>query len=687
MKEYKTNRIKNLALVGHSDSGKTSLAEALLYQTGQLDRRGKVEDKNTVSDYHKVEKDRGISTSLSLIPVEYDDYKVNLIDTPGYFDFEAELLSAIRASEAALMVIDAQKGIEVGTEKIWSYCEKISLPRLIFVNKLEKENVNFNKVVSDLHIEFGAKVVPLTITLGEGDTFTGIIDVINKKAYEYDGYKRKEVEIPEIRLAEVEEVYNKIEEVVADTDDELMEKYFSEEAFTEEEFSKGISEAILDGKAVPLIAGSVETGAGLDILLDTIIRYMPSPDDEKANLGFRTEEGTERHPVSDDAPFSGVVFKTLLDPFIGKISLVKISSGKLTPQTKLKNLSKNVDSKPGTIFFMKGKEQIETSSASAGDIVAISKLDETETGDTLSDEKNKTTYKRVEYPKPNIFFAIQPVSKTDEEKIGNGLNKLQEEDLSFTSERSPETRQLTIGGQGNVQLEVMLERLKEEYGVSVDRVDLKIPYKETIRGNSDVRARHKKQSGGAGQFGDVAIRFEPSEEHFVFDEEIFGGAVPRNYFPAVEKGLEESMAEGVLAGYPVTGIKATLYDGSYHPVDSNEMAFKIAASQAFKQGIEQANPVILEPVMELEIRVDEANLGDVMGDLNKRRGRILGMDSDDSGNQILKAEAPYSELVEYSIDLRSMTHGQGDFSMEFIRYDQVPHEQIQEIIKEAQKES
>lgn len=683
MKVYSTDKIKNLALVGHSGVGKTTLVDALLYQTGKLKQRGTVEDKNTVSDYSQVEKERRISTSTSLIPVEYENHKINLIDTPGYFDFMGEFIGAVRAAESALLVMDAQSGIQVGTEKAWNYSERISLPRLIFLNKMDRENVNFAKAVSQLRETYGNKVIPLTITLGEGESFTGLIDVLNNKAYEYDNYERKEVPIPADRVDEVKVVYDEIAEAIAESSDELMEKFFAEEDFTHEDFLKGLSIAILEGRVVPLVAGSCETGAGIDILLDIIVEYMPAPNDERANLGFRTEEGTIRHHVDDSEPFSGVVFKTIIDPFIGNISLVKISSGKLTKETNLKNLSKGISEKIGSMFFLSGKEQIETDAASAGDIVALPRLNKTETGDTLSDEINRTTYKMVDYPKPNMFYAIEPATKTDEEKIGHGLSRLAEEDPTFTYEREPMTKQLLIGGQGNVQLDVAIDRLKEEFGVSVNVIPVKIPYKETIKGASDVQGRHRKQSGGAGQFGDVHVRFSPTDQEFVFEEEVFGGSVPRNYFPAVMKGIEEAMESGVLAGYPVTGIKAVLHDGSYHPVDSNEMAFKLAASLAFRKGIQDANPILLEPIYKVEVTVPEAHMGDVMGDLNKRRGRILGMESDDFGNQIIIGEAPYAELLDFAVDLRSMTHASGNFSMEMEKYEEVPAEISKEIIAKA----
>ena len=685
MKNYTTSKIRNLALVGHSASGKTSLAEALLYKTGAIDKKGKVEEGSTVSDYEAQEKKRGISIQTSIIPVEFEDYKINFIDSPGFFDFEGEVLQALRASEAALFVIDGENGIEVGTEKYWNYTQEINLPSIIFVNKLDKENAHFNKVVSDLHIEFGKKVTPLTLMLGEGDEFEGIIDVLDKKAYTYENGDKKEVEIPEIRLAEVDAVYEEIIEAVAETDDSLMEKFFEGEEFSESEFRKGLTEAILEGTVVPLIAGSSEKEIGLTQLLEVITRYMPSIDDEVANIGFRVKDSYEAFEPKEEAPFSAVVFKTLADPFVGKISMFKVLSGSVSKDDKILDVTKNKEVKASNLFYLRGKEQIKTDKVVAGDIGAFTKLDELSTGDTLATAANKIEYKQIKYPKPVLFYAINAVSKNDEDKISEALQRLIEEDPTFKDERNTETHQQILSGLGNVQLEIIMDKLRDNYGVNTEVVDYKIPYRETIKGNSDVQGKHKKQSGGAGQYGDVFIRFEPTEEDFIFDEEVFGGAVPKNYFPAVEKGLEESLLEGPLAGFKVTGIKATLYDGSYHPVDSNEQAFKSAARIAFKKGIEEADPILLEPVMKLEIRVPETHMGDIMGDMNKRRGRILGMDPQADGSQIIIAEAPLSEVLTYAIDLRSQTSARGSFSMDFERYEEVPKEITQKVI-EAHKE-
>lgn len=686
MKDYKTNKLRNLALVGHSGAGKTSLTESLLYFTKAINRVGKVADGNTVSDYEKQEIKRKISIQTSIIPVEYKDYKVNFIDAPGFFDFEGEVLNALRASESALFVIDGENGIEVGTEKYWKYTENISLPRIIFVNKLDKENAKFNQVVSDLHIDFSKKIIPLTLTLGEGENFEGLIDVIDKKAFKYVDGKVEEVEIPEIRVEEVNAVYEEIQEVVAESDDELMDKYFSGESFTEEEFKEGFRKAIINGNAVPLVAGSLEKNIGLDLLMDVITKYMPSPDHKAANIGFRVTDDYEEFEVSEDSPFSAVVFKTIADPFLGKISIFKVLSGAIKKDQNFYDISKDKELKASNIFYLRGKEQYKTEKIVAGDIGAFSKQESLQTGDSLCTKESPIEYKKIKYPRPVLYYAIEAESKNDEDKISAALKKLSEEDPTFEDRRDAETHQEVLAGLGNVQLEVLMDKLKENYSVNTKIVDLKIPYRETIKGKSDVQGKHKKQSGGAGQYGDVFIRFEPCDEEFVFDEEVFGGAVPKNYFPAVEKGLRDSMDEGPLAGYKVVGIKATLYDGSYHPVDSNEQAFKSAARLAFKKGIVEAKPILLEPIMKLEIKVDEKYMGDVMGDMNKRRGKILGMEPQEDGSQIISALAPESEVLKYSIDLRSMTQARGSFSMEFDKYEEVPKEITEKIIEENKKE-
>lgn len=684
LKVYTTDQIRNMALLGHSGSGKTTVAEALAYVTGATKRPGHVEDGNTISDYTEEEKRRGISITSSLVPVEWDGGKLNLIDAPGYFDFSGEVRAALRATEAAMLVVDASAGIEVGTEKDWNYMEKIGFPRIIFLNKMDKENVSFDKVVEDLRARFGKKVIPFSLPIGEGPDFKGVVDVIFQHAFTYEKGKSTEIELDPALKKRTQELYEMIAEVVAETDDVLIEKYFAGEPFTRDELLHGVTTALLEGHLVPLMCGSASELIGLDMLLDLIMHYMPSPDDERANLGFRYESGEER-TVSSDEPFAGVVFKTVIDPFVGKLSFFKVTAGKLT-KGEVYNVTREASEKVGSLFTMRGKEQLEISEAHAGDIAVVAKLSVTETGDTLCDKAHPIQYKAVKFQEPVLFFAIEPKSKGDEDKIGSALAKLTEEDPTLVMDRNQETGQLLIGGQGDTQLAVVMEKLKDLYNVEVERVPLRIAFRETIKSTASVQGRHKKQTGGAGQFGDVWIRFEPCDEDFIFDEEVFGGSVPKNFFPAVEKGLRECLPKGILAGYPVVHVKAVLYDGSYHPVDSNEQAFKTAAGIAFREGMKQAKPILLEPIYRVEVRVPEDYLGDIMGDMNKRRGRILGMEPQEDGTQLLIAEAPHIELFEYAIDLKSMTQARGTFEMSFVRYEEMPANEAQKVIDEANSE-
>ena len=685
MKAYNTREVRNLALVGHSGSGKTNLTEALLYQSGATKQIGHVDQKNTLSDFSKEEKERGTSIGTSIIPIEWRKMKLNIIDTPGYMDFISEAMGALRAAEAALMIIDATAGVQVGSERMWKYTEEIGLPRIIFVNKIDGENVNFRELMEQIESLFGKKVIPFSVPIGEGENFVGVTDVIFQKGFEYKNAAPEEVELNHDQVKATERMYEEIAEVVAESDEVLMDKYFSGEKFTRDELLRGVTAALLNGDAVPLLVGSAEKGIGIDILLNTIVNYMPAPDDERAHTGFRYESGEER-TISDTDPFSAVVFKTITDPYVGKISIFKVLSGTISKDTALFNSSQDVEEKNTGIFVIRGKEQLPVDAIHAGDIGAIAKLTVTKTGETLCDKAHKVVYKRVKMPQPVYFYAIEAASKNDEEKLTTSLRKLQDEDPGIVLNRNAETKQMTIGGQGNVHLDVILDKLKNTFGVEVKKVPFIVPYRETIRGTASVQGKHKKQSGGAGQYGDVWIRFEPTDEGFVFDEEVFGGSVPRNYFPAVEKGLEESMEKGVLAGFPVTGVKAVLYDGSYHDVDSNEVSFKMAASIAFKKGIAEAKPVLLEPIMAVEVAVPDEYMGDVMGDMNKRRGRILGMDQQPGGGQLIMAEAPQAEMYEYAIDLRAMTQGRGSFTMEFVRYEEVPAQLAEEIIEKSKKE-
>ena len=643
MKGYTSETIRNVALLGHGGCGKTTFLEAALLATGVTNRMGKVEDGNTMSDYDKMEIERGYSINTSVVPILWKENKINFIDTPGYMDFVGEVYAALRAAEAAVIMVDAGAGIQVGTEAAWKECEKYKTPRFIVINKRDKDEFDFYKTFGELIEKFGEKLIPFSWPLS--------------------------VEIDE-----------ELKEAIAMADEDLMEKYFEGEDFSEEEILKGLKKGISEGGIVPVCSSAFELGHGLEGLLDLLVTYVPTPLEHGAYEGFNDNNELVEKFSKVDAPASAFVFKTIVDPFVGKISVLKVVTGKLNSGDEVYNERADKMEKLGKLFFLRGKNQQELNYAEAGDIVAVAKLQHTLSGDTLCDKNEIVRYLPLYYPAPSYYIAIEAADKAEEDKMATGLAKLREEDPSFVVERNTETHQTLLGGQGDIQLSVIMAKLKDRFGVTVKTVPQKIAYRETIKGTSDVQGKHKKQSGGAGQYGDVHIRFSPSEQEFEFSEELFGGSVPKNYVPAVEKGLQECMAKGPLAGCKVVNIKAVLYDGSYHDVDSNEMAFKIAASLAFKKGIVEAKPCLLEPIMHMEISIPDDYLGDVMGDMNKRRGKILGMEPQLGGGQKLIAEAPQAEIFDYAIGLRAMTQGRGSFEMKFERYEEVPTHLAQKII-------
>ncbi len=685
MKAYSTDEIRNVALVGHGGCGKTTLAEALLFTTKAISRIGKVEDGNTVSDFDKEEKDRQFSIGTSIIPIEFNNSKLNFLDTPGYFDFVGEVFGALEVASGAIVTVDANAGVEVGTEKAWKYTEQRNIPRVIFVNKLDKENVKFDKVLSELKEKLGKKVVPFAVPIGESENFKGFVDIVTLKGYIFNGKECVEGEAPEDALTKAQELRETLMESVAETDEELLEKFFEGEEFTTEEIHNGLRKAVMEGELVPVVVGSAVSTIGVKELMKMVIEYLPSAADLGEIKGTNNEK-EETRKVNASDPFSAFVFKTIVDPFVGKISVFKVLSGSIKKDMEIYNTKKDETEKVGQIFYLRGKEQVEASEIKAGDIGATAKLQYFKTGDTMSLKSNPIEYPQIKYPKPCLFMCVEPKSKDDEEKIGTALHRLTDEDPTFVVERNRETKQQLIGGQGNMQLTVITNKMRNVFKVEVDLSTPKIAFRETIKGKSDVQGKHKKQSGGAGQYGDVHIKFEPSDKDFEFDEEIFGGSVPKQYIPAVEKGLRECLDKGVLAGYKVVNVRAILYDGSYHSVDSSEMAFKVAASLAFKKGIKAAKPVILEPIMKVEINIPDDYMGDIMGDMNKRRGRILGMEQQSDGTQIVKAEAPQAEMFNYAIDLKSMTQARGSFEMEFLRYDELPSNLAEKVIAEANAE-
>ena len=692
MKNYQHNQIRNVALLGHGGSGKTTLIESILFNLDLTKRMGKVEDGNTVSDYSKEEIERKFSINTGVIPVEYNDTKINFLDAPGYFDFVGETFGALRVAGGAVIMIDASSGIEVGTEKAWEYTEKDAKPRMIFINKMDKENIDYAALIQSLKDKFGKKIAPFSLPMGDGEHFDGHINVVDMVGRRYKGNANgcEDCEIPEEYMDDIAPLREMVIESVAESNEELMEKFFDGEEFTAEEIHAGLRAGVLNGDVVPVIVGSAIKGVGALNLMDTIINYFPTPAEMHGGEYKGFKPGTEEEVIrkmNDDEPFSALVFKTIVDPFVGKISLFKVLSGFLKKDMEVYNPNKEKNERIGNVFFMRGKKQFEAERINAGDIGAVAKLDHTASGDTLCDKQAQVQYPSIDFPKPGLFKAIEPRSKGDEEKIGTALNRLNEEDPTYSVSRNTETHQLILGTQGTMQMSVITNKLKEMFDVDVDVIPQKIAYRETIKGQATAQGKHKKQSGGAGQYGDVHISFEPSPDGFVFEEKVFGGSVPRSYFPAVEKGLEESLLHGPLAGFPVVNLKATLLDGSYHPVDSSEMAFKIAASLAFKNGLPQANPILLEPVMKLEITVPDDNMGDIMGDMNKRRGRILGMEPAGHGYQKVIAEAPEGELFSYSSDLRSMTQARGIFTVAFERYEEVPGNIAEKIIQESRQEN
>ncbi len=678
MKTYSTDKIRNVAFLGHSSCGKTTITEALLFNTKVTNRMGKVEDGNTASDFDKEEKDRQVSIGTSIIPIEYQDTKINFLDTPGYFDFVGEVYGALKVTDGAVLVIDASSGVEVGTEKAWKYLEQRNIPRIIFINKLDKENIKFDELLDSLRDRFGKKVVPFALPIGKGENTDGYMDILKGQSY----IDSKPVETFPDTAAKAENLKAILMEAVAETDEELLEKYFEGEEFTDEEIHKGLKKAVLAGELVPVIVGSAIKGLGADFLLSTVSEYLPSASDSLSAKGVKGMNGSteETRKGVPSEPVSAFIFKTVVDPFVGKITLFKVMSGTMKKDTDVYNADSGESERIGGVFYLRGKDQIEASEILAGDIGATSKLQYFKTGDTISLKTNPIVYEGIDFPKPCYFVSVSGKTKDSDEKIGTGLHRLNEEDPTFSIERNTETKELVIGGQGNIQLSVIASKLKNNFKVDVDLNNPKVAYRETIKGKSDVQGKHKKQSGGAGQYGDVHIRFEPSQDEFEFTEEIFGGSVPRNYIPAVEKGLRESLDKGVLAGCKVVNVKATLYDGSYHDVDSNEMAFKIAASLAFKKGMMEAKPILLEPIAKVEISIPDEYMGDIMGDMNKRRGRILGMEQQEDGTQLVMAEAPMAEMYTYAIELKSMTQARGSFEMEFLRYDEMPSNMAEKVI-------
>jgi elongation factor G len=666
LKNYRSDQIRNIGIVAHGGAGKTSLAEAMLYNTGALTRLGRVEDGTTTADYHPEEINRQITIHTSLVPCEWQNCKINALDTPGFSDFTGEVRAVLRVVDNALFVVSAVDGVEVQTGVIWDYADEANLPRLVLINKMDRENAHFYKVLDELRGKFNANFAPMQLPVGQANDFSGIVDMVEQKAYAFgpDG-KPEEIPIPGKLSEVIGEYREKLIEAAVEADDELMMKYLEGEELTAEEVKSGLKKGIAAAKIVPVLCASATKNMSVVNLMDFLADYCSPP------------------AVEENAPFAGLVFKTLADPYVGRMNFIRVYSGTLKSDSVLFNSSREKAEKVGQVLYVRGKNTAPAAEIPAGDIAVLVKLQETFTGDTLCDKEHLVKLEGINFPVPTLSMAIQPKSKGDEDKLSNALTRLLEEDPTVKVEKSLETKETLLTGMGEMHLDILMERLKRKYGVDILMVQPKVPYRETIRNEVKVEGKYKKQTGGHGQYGHVWLRLEPLvNEPFVFDEEIFGGAVPRQYVPAAEKGVREAMGEGVLAGYPVTGVKAVLYDGSYHPVDSSELAFKIAASMAFKKGTQQAKPVLLEPIMEVEVTVPESYMGDIIGDFNTKRGRILGMEPSGKKTKI-KALAPLAEMSRYAIDLKSMTQGRGSFCMQFGSYEEVPARLAEEIIKKA----
>ncbi len=689
MNIYTTDKIRNVVLLGHGGSGKTSLAEAFAYLSGITSRMGKVDDGNTLSDYSKEEQKRHFSISTSVIPIEWEGYKINIIDTPGYFDFVGEVEEAVSAAGAAIIVVNGKSGIEVGTQKAWELCEKYKLPRFIYVSNMDVDNASFRQVVEDMTNLYGKKMAPFHLPIRENEKFVGYINVITESGNRWEGKEVVPCDVPDYSQANLQICRDTLMEAVAETSEEFMERYFGGETFSEAEIRAALRTNVCDGSIVPMTMGSNILCQGMYTLLDDIIKYMPSPENrEVAGINLKTNE--IYHADYDFAMAkSAYIWKTIVDPFIGKYSLIKVNSGVLKTDDLLYNVDRDIEEKIGKIYVLQGNKPIEVSELHAGDIGALAKLTAARTGNSLSTKATTIKYGKFDISTPYTYMRYKPKNKADVDKISQALQKMTHEDLTIRVVNDAENRQTLLYGMGDQHLDIVVSRLLNEYKVEIELSKPKIAYKETIKKQSDVEYKYKKQSGGHGQYGHVKMRFSPSGDltkPYEFATEVVGGAVPKNFFPAVEKGIQESVGRGPLAAYPVVGVKAVLYDGSYHPVDSSEMAFKTAAIQAFKKGVMEADPVLLEPIMSLKVTVPDAYTGDIMGDLNKRRGRVLGMTPMSGGKQIIEADIPMSGLFGYCTDLRSMTGGRGDYSYEFARYEQTPSDvQEKEVAARATK--
>ena len=682
---YSVQNIRNVCLLGHGGNGKTALAESLLYMTGAIDRMGKAADGNTVCDYDPEEVKRQISISLSAAPLEFKGCKINVLDTPGGFDFSGEVMEALRAADAAIIVCSAKDGIFVGLEKAWKYCEERNMPRFIYISKTDEDNSDYNATFDALRAKYGNKIAPVVVPIWDDNKkVIGIIDVLNKRAYEMKNGKREEIEVPENKQGVLLELYDALKESVAETSEEFMEKFFGGEDFTYAEMIQGLRQGVRELSLFPVLCGSAVNCLGSLMLMDNIVDLLPNPMEGNYHKATRQDGETEEFVVSPGGVPTAFVFKTISDQY-GKYSFIKVLSGEIKPDMPMVNSRTGAAEKLGRLYVMRGKKATEVKELSCGDIGAIGKMDKVKTGDTLCDARKVVALKNIPFAEPCYSVAIAPKTRGQDDKIAQGLARLNEEDPTFSVVNNAETHQMVLSGAGDMQIEVLVSKLKTRFNVEAELKPTRVAYREKIRKTVQKQGRHKKQTGGSGQFGDVWIRFEPQQEQddMIFAEEVFGGSVPKNFFPAVEKGLREACVHGPLAGYPVVNLKAVLYDGSYHPVDSSEIAFKTAAQLAYKAAMPEASPVLLEPIGELKVTLPDSYMGDVIGDLNKRRGRVMGMDPTGDGSQVISAEVPMAEMGTYAIDLRSMTQSRGSFTFHFVRYEDCPPAAQEKAIAEA----
>ncbi len=688
MSKFESTHLRNVALVGHGSTGKTSLAEAFLFLTGKNDRLGRVDDGSAAMDFEPEEQKRRISISAAANFVEWDKHKINIIDTPGDLNFSFDTKNCLRVVDGALILVDAVSGVEFQTEKVWSYADEFQLPRILYINRMDRERANFDTALASIRKNFDAKISVLNLPIGREASFKGIIDLLEKKAYIFEDFKSapKKIDIPGDMLAECEKYREILVEDIAEADEELMDRYLSDGELSLEDLKKGLRAAVIKGALVPVACGSATKGIGISTLLDLIVNTLPSPVDRGEICGLKDDKEERRLPT-ESAPFSALVFKTIADPYAGRLTLFRVYSGSIRPDGSFYNSSRKITERFGNVFYLEGKGQKPTDQLIPGDIAAVAKLKETTTGDSLCQEKTPIIFPRLTAPPPIMSFAVEAKVRGDEDKIVSSIQRLIEEDPTLSLQRGTQTKEIIFSGMGQVHIEVVVEKIKRKFGVEMILKTPKVPYLETIKGKTNVHNKYKKQSGGRGQFGDVWLDIEPLPRGggFEFVDKIVGGVIPQQYRPAVEKGIVEAMEEGVLAGYPVVDVKVALVDGSYHTVDSSEMAFKIAGSMAFKKGVMDCQPTILEPIVIVDIEVPEENMGDVIGDLNSRRGRIMGMDSRGT-TQIIKGQAPLAELLKYALDLRSMTSGRGNFTYTHSHYEEVPPFIAEKIIAESKKE-